>query len=247
VAAELNKVDLDEEPFMEVDGQKEPLTVGYNGTSDATFLKMVRPAFSKEMIDKDIEAILRRATVILNTDWWVYVRPGGVKNSVTIQRHKAVTRSYVTDEAIACLKRATKHGEWPDADTFKKEVVQEQILFRQLLRKQLPAHVKQEQLDNFYDANRRLAQEPPILVESPVKKIKSEASSSSAPSSGPHWKESLFRRFHKKLSDDSLGDAIRVDSDSAEEGAGGEGAEFPFAGDEDDTLGWGGGIGEDIE
>ena len=96
-----NKFDLDAEPHMLVDGKCMPLAIGYAGTTDADFVKMIRTAFPKCILPSDLEAFLTRAPVkvILNTQWWGYSRPAGLGETVRIQRHASASPTYLTDKA----------------------------------------------------------------------------------------------------------------------------------------------------
>ena len=134
-----NKVDLGAEDHMTVDGKMAPLTINYTGTSYASFVKMVRPAFPKDALDTDIEAVLKRATVIVNTkhddkDWWCYVCPAGTSDSARVKRYEMSTPTYITRSARETLSRWTKTGALPDADVMLAKIKEEQDMFRASLR-----------------------------------------------------------------------------------------------------------------
>ncbi|CAE8610168.1 unnamed protein product [Polarella glacialis] len=145
-----------------------PLTIGYEGTDDDTLFKMIRPAFAKKMLDPDIEALLRRCLVIVNTNWWLYIRPAGTKGEVTITRTEMKTKKNITPQAVQTLKERSKNEVYPDQATFDRQVAEEQTLFRKKLRPDLSTNIKQEELDTFYDNMKKLAYESedhPINVE----------------------------------------------------------------------------------
>ena len=95
-----NKVDLDVEPHMLVDGRRISLTSGYEGVTRADFVNMIRPAFPKGVHLAFLEAIPKRATVILNTHWCVYIRPAGLRDTVRIQRHAMASPTLLNDKAL---------------------------------------------------------------------------------------------------------------------------------------------------
>ncbi len=53
---------------MTVDGGRLPLTIGLTETTEKEFWAMTRPAFPKDILPADSEAILKRATIFLNTE-----------------------------------------------------------------------------------------------------------------------------------------------------------------------------------
>ena len=130
-----NKVDLKEEPCQKVGDKRLPLTIGYAGTSYKDFVKMIRPAFHKDMDALDIEAVLRRATVVLNTHWYVYVRPAGTKDESIIERIPLQTARFVTDDAINLLKTWWETGDMLSEVEQARMIHEEQRIFRTLLHK----------------------------------------------------------------------------------------------------------------
>jgi hypothetical protein len=220
-----NKVDLEAEPFMTVNNVKMPLTFGYEGTDYDTFVNMVRPAFPKEILEKDLEAILRRATIILNTEWWVYVRPAGEKHKSVVTRYERKTPCYITPAAIATLKPWQKSGTKPNQAIFDEQVVREQTLFKQKLAPHLKVKIKLEEMDAFFDKNKKLASEfagsAISVVDSPAKRTRTQAvaSSSSNAIGRVFWKDTWLHKMQKRLSDELGGTAIEVMSDHDEEPA----------------------------
>ena len=129
-----NKVDLDSEPCIMIDNERHPVTFNYKGTPKKAFWNMIRPAFPKDCQDRDIEAVLRRATIVVNTHWWVYVRPAGRwEDQVPIERHELKTTTFITAESKDILGKWLKTGEGLSATKFNALVAEEQKLFRRLL------------------------------------------------------------------------------------------------------------------
>ncbi|CAK0849154.1 unnamed protein product, partial [Prorocentrum cordatum] len=105
-----NKVDLEAEPHITLDGQRHPQSAGfgYAGITYKVFTKMIRPAFHVEMSQPDIDAVLRRVQVYVNTEHSFFARPAGVGDEVTIERYELKTPKFITDEALQILKRWKK-------------------------------------------------------------------------------------------------------------------------------------------
>jgi hypothetical protein len=135
-----NKVDLEAEPCATVDGERGPLVVGYTGTTYDQLLAMIRPAFPKESVPSDMEAVLRRATVLVNTRDFLYVRAAGNKeDNVQVKRYPMKTKTFVTSDALAILQKWWKTGETLPRLAQVAMIEEEQKLFRGLLRSQRTA------------------------------------------------------------------------------------------------------------
>ena len=66
------------EPHITIDGERRPIPDNmYDGTTEEAILNMVRPAFHKDACDDDILAVAKRSNLIVNSRWFVYVRPAG--------------------------------------------------------------------------------------------------------------------------------------------------------------------------
>ena len=66
-----NNWDAEKEPQMMVGGQRHPCRVGLPSIEDKSFMKMTRPAFPEKCIDSDIEAVCKRATIIVNSEHFI--------------------------------------------------------------------------------------------------------------------------------------------------------------------------------
>ncbi|CAK0886732.1 unnamed protein product [Prorocentrum cordatum] len=130
-----NKVDLAAEPHITLDGQRYPQSAGfgYTGISYEVFSKMIRPAFHVEMSQPDIDAVLRRVQVYVNTEKSFYVRPAGVGDEVKIERYELKTPKLITDEALKILKRWKKTGELIPLATRTQMEAEESELFKRKL------------------------------------------------------------------------------------------------------------------
>ena len=225
-----NKVDLDAEPSATVDGKRMPLKIGYSGTSDSTFLNMIRPAFPKEIIESDISAILKRCTVIVNTKWWVYVRPASeyASDKMTTERHALRTKMFITPEAKETLSAWSQSGAWPDEEEFDKQVAAEQELFKNAIGNSsgeiaASSEVKQEMEDKFFRTNAELARagfamavdaspEPASKRRRLSLKTASPARCpSAADGNGREWWFDLLAGRVRKLSVDCAGAAIDIE------------------------------------
>ena len=106
-----NKVDLAKEQHMVVNGEKRPLTIGYKPMSYDEFVAFIRPAFHHEMEPLDIEAVLRRSTMSVNTHWWLYVRRAGTRLEHEIERYPMSTSCFIQPAFIKALAKWDKTGE----------------------------------------------------------------------------------------------------------------------------------------
>ena len=130
-----NKVDLIAEPHLIINKAKHPLTVGYEGTSLETFLGMIKPAFGIGWTPEDVEAVLRRATILVNTRWWLYVRPAGsYEDAPQIERYRMETLKFITPESLGILEKLHKTGLKLPKEDEERMIDEEQALFRRLLR-----------------------------------------------------------------------------------------------------------------
>ena len=135
-----NKWDGAVEPCQTVNGEAHPLLLGYEGTSQKTFWDMTRPAFIKEAGQDDILAIQRRANIVVNGKFFVYVRPAGWEEidgeaAVRVQRVPyEVPKSYLTEDAVKKLTRATESGWCPNPAEFLEDVRREQKYLHDVFR-----------------------------------------------------------------------------------------------------------------
>jgi hypothetical protein len=131
-----NKYDADAEPFQTVVenhvGKKMPLVLGYTGTSHETFMEMIALALPSDISPANIEAILKRTSVVLNTEWWVYVRPAGLHKDVTIERHSN-KGLFITEAARETLAEWTDDKSSFDEVSFQANVNREQAYLLHLL------------------------------------------------------------------------------------------------------------------
>lgn len=109
------------------------MTVGYKPMSYDEFVKLIRPAFHKEMEPLDIEAILRRTTILVNTNWFLYVRPAGTRDEHVIDRHNLETKCFIKPSAKAILTHWWDTTTMPNDDELKRLEAEEQDLFRRAL------------------------------------------------------------------------------------------------------------------
>jgi len=224
-----NKWDPEEEPKMIVNGERKPLTVGYKGTTHKEFLKMIRPAMPEKCCDSDIEAVCKRANIILNTDHYIYVRPAGLNNQVSIQRHKKAGDMYITEQAKQALERFTDHMEKPDEAQFKKMIEQEQAIIRKALADpdRPLKKVKMEEEQSFLDKAEELSkamkdqvidceQEPVVVNAVPQAPAASTASSSidgQLPDmeTSPHTRRcQLFKKRTQELAESLDGEVVEI-------------------------------------
>ena len=190
-----NKIDLDAEPCQIVNGVKEPLVVGYTGTTYKVFKAMIRPAFSADMTDPDIDAILRRTQVYVNTKWWLYVRPAGVEDEVVVRRYKMETKMFIKPECLPILKKFGKTGEMLPLEERERMKAEELAMYKELLYKGPVVDINPQELD-------------------------AEASSSDSRRAKLHQLldvkldlEEEFHALHQGLSDQLAGSSIDVDAD----------------------------------
>lgn len=125
-----NKWDPDHEPTITVtEPQGNPFSsdekvvkkvrdfVKYKGMSEEGFKKMTRPAFLPEALEDDIDAVLKRTNVFVNTETDIYLRPAGSKDNgddVTVIRIHMDGQKYLTPAAINKLKAWTEQGKMPE-------------------------------------------------------------------------------------------------------------------------------------
>ena len=70
----------------------------------------MRPAFPDDASPVDIAAILKRTLTIVNTNWWIYVRPPVPKRHHVVHRYPIDSDYYITEEARDILSKWTKTG-----------------------------------------------------------------------------------------------------------------------------------------
>ena len=97
------------------------------------FTKMIRPAFHVEMSQPDIDAVLRRVQVYVNTEQSFFVRPAGVGDEVKIERYELKTPKFITDEALEILKSWKKTDELIPLATRTQMEANELELFKKKL------------------------------------------------------------------------------------------------------------------
>jgi hypothetical protein len=140
-----NKWDRTCEPFITVDGKdvRMPSFVYNekfpNGLPEETFIKMVRPAFNKEAITDDIEAVLKRSNHFVNTSTDIYLRPAGSiedGDDCAVIRFALGNHKYITPAAKCKLELFTECGTFPDEDQYNKDLAEEQLIFRTIFRDQ---------------------------------------------------------------------------------------------------------------
>ena len=106
--ADDNKWDRGAEPTSTMDGKPAPLRFGDKGTPTKEVMEMIRPAFPEKCNEADVEAILERVAVILNSKDFVYARPARLDKDIQRFRHEH-KGSYITEEAKTALQRYTDH------------------------------------------------------------------------------------------------------------------------------------------
>jgi len=161
-----NKVDLNVEQCMTVNGTRCPLTVNYHQMTYQQFINLVRPAFHKEMERLDIEAVLRRCTIIVNTNWWLYVRPAGTEDEHTIERYSLKSKKYIKQDALDLLKKWFETGQGLPQQECERMIQEEQLIFRKAL---YPERFEDEPLEEIPLSQSAMAQNAdtePVATES---------------------------------------------------------------------------------
>ena len=75
-----------------------------------------------------------QATVILNTRWWLYVRPAGsIDDNPIVERYPMQTKKFITPESLEILSRWTSTGQKLEGAEQERMLKEEQDLFRSLL------------------------------------------------------------------------------------------------------------------
>ena len=75
-----------------------------------------------------------QATVILNTRWWLYVRPAGsIDDNPIVERYPMQTKKFITPESLEILSRWTSTGKKLEGAEQERMLKEEQDLFRSLL------------------------------------------------------------------------------------------------------------------
>ena len=96
---------------------------------------MIRPAFDKDALQGDIDAVVKRATVIVNTELKIYVRLPGEDHRTTVKEY-VKPGPFLTDEADQILTHWIRTGiNTRSADEFESLVKQEQAILKDILDK----------------------------------------------------------------------------------------------------------------
>ena len=74
----------------------------------ARFMAMVRPAFSKEATEADMDAILKRCSIVVHCKDFVYVRPAGVEGKSFVTRVPVGSDLIIKPHVPELLQRFTK-------------------------------------------------------------------------------------------------------------------------------------------
>ena len=97
------------------------------------FVDMIRCAFHEKMEPLDIEAVLRRSTIIVNTNWYVYVRPAGTRSEHTIERSDLETKCFVQPAFVNRVAKWHTTGEHMPPDQRHLFLREEENIFRRAL------------------------------------------------------------------------------------------------------------------
>ena len=125
-----NKIDLKSEPSLQ-----DSLLQHLRPISHTVFYQMIRPAFDKDALQGDIDAVVKRATVIVNTELKIYVRLPGEDHRTTVKEY-VKPGPFLTDEADQILTHWIRTGiNTRSADEFESLVKQEQAIFKDILDK----------------------------------------------------------------------------------------------------------------
>ena len=121
-----------------------------------SFLEMIQPAFPEKTPIGDVEAILKRAVMILVLKDCVLVRPPSANHDAPIHRY-VHTGMFLTPEGDKILTTWLKTGKSPRPESEYQELLaQEKKLYKTILDKvkfsdeELKAIVKQEEEDDFF-------------------------------------------------------------------------------------------------
>jgi len=80
------------------------------------FIALVRPAFNPEALLDDIEAVLKRTNVMVNSKTHIYLRPAGLEDDgddVAIRRFSLENGIYITKAAKEKLQNMGRTGTMP--------------------------------------------------------------------------------------------------------------------------------------
>ena len=163
-----NKVCLEAEPHKVVDGVKAPADIDEPVSYD-DFVRMVAPAFPEDIGEVDIAAILKRTLTIVNTNFYIYVRPPVSKRQHLVKKYKIGSDYYITKEARALLKKWSTKGVTPAEDILESMVAAEQAFFATKIGKDAPG----SESDNDEPTQSQIA---PVVVEESLKTLVSTTS-----------------------------------------------------------------------
>ena len=93
-------------------------------------LDMARPAFPSGISTSNIGALLKRCSICLNTENFVYFRPAG-KNCEVVRY--SLVKSYITDEAGTILYNFLEHGIKRDEEEYNRLLTFEKRIMNELL------------------------------------------------------------------------------------------------------------------
>ena len=108
----------------------------WNGMTQEAFIKLIRPAFHVDALTDDIEAVLKRTNVIVNSATHLYIRPAGCNdddNDVEIRRIALNGDLLITKDAKAKLAKFSQTGQMPPLHDLA--IAQEQNYIRTFFKK----------------------------------------------------------------------------------------------------------------
>lgn len=121
-----NKVAFDKEPSLW------DLNISDQKVTYEMFTAMIKPAFP-DLIEGDVQAVLKRCVVCVNTGPRLFIRPPCKNTDGPIYRYQK-GGLFISEEADKILTHYLKTGEWNrDEATFKSMVASELALFKRLL------------------------------------------------------------------------------------------------------------------
>jgi len=124
-----NKVDLDKEQRRFIDGERVPFG-GDEPVPYDDFFSLILQAFVEHIQPLDVAAILKRTLVIVNTNWWIYVRPPVSRRHHVVKKYPIGSDHYVTPEAVRLLRAWSKTNATLPENTYQKMIEEEQEMFR---------------------------------------------------------------------------------------------------------------------
>ena len=123
----------------------------------STFWEMVRPCLCKEASKADVDAILKRATFLVNTKNFVYYRKAGI-NEEHVPRKSMVNADYLTDEGKKWYGQFRDNKKGMPAD-FEIEVEKEQtwlrLMYKNIAQSRQPDWAHRQNVRGLFESERQ--------------------------------------------------------------------------------------------